>query len=149
MKLLDYRDQMGRAPPAQFPVPGWSGTLLDTEAQRREDRVPQIWEEFERLKWLREDETGDIAEPPSDTAIAAAEGFLEASVSLGLEPQRVMACADGGVTLFYERNQRIAVLEFFNSGTVVLATSSGPGTTSAVEVEPYDQVVSEISEFLD
>jgi hypothetical protein len=114
--------------------------------------TPRIKKQLDELRWMTLEDTGAVAEVPNETSIDRAQEVLLAATRGDVQPLRVVPCADGGVTVIFDKFERFAVLDFFNTGEVVLARSSGPGTTTAVEVEwnkdSANWVAKELREFL-
>jgi hypothetical protein len=77
----------------------------------------------------------NMIQPPSDDTIDLAGKILEQAVETNSPlPSWFMPCVDGGVTVRFGSGAASAVVDFYNSGEIVLAKSRGRDTTTATEV---------------
>jgi hypothetical protein len=69
---------------------------------------------------LQQDWDGYGSESPSDTSVYLATRILEVLKSIGLEPARILALADGGIGFYFSKASGYAGLECTNTGEVAL-----------------------------
>jgi hypothetical protein len=75
------------------------------------------------------------AEAPSRESIDAARGILRHLADVQLEPTSVDPSAEGGVCLCFQRGDRYADIECFNSGEILAVTSTGGDDTNVWQIE--------------
>lgn len=83
---------------------------------------------------------GYQADPPSTTTIDQARTILQTLYRMNLEPNRVAASAEGGITLAFYNSERYGDIELLNSGEVLAITSSGNGNPEVWEVSGDKQI---------
>ncbi len=87
---------------------------------------------------------GDGAPPPNANALHWANYIIQSAEAMGMQPFRVQASADGGVTILFAKGNATVAIGSFNGGSVAMAKSSGPGTTTAEDYDPNEDVVSDM-----
>ena len=68
-------------------------------------------------------------ERPNDVAITSARSVLSASVAFPVQPERVVASAEGGVSVVFYENGHRASIESLNTGEALASVAGGPPET--------------------
>jgi hypothetical protein len=87
---------------------------------------------------------GEGAPVPNEVSLRWATRLVEAAHGLEVEPNAVMACVDGGVSLLFARQSRKALIECFNEGdvTAVLADATGSEEAWMISETPINLTAS-------
>ncbi len=123
------------------------GIALQLDPERRDTGNPiaPFLGRLSRLRELQSDWNGYGAPPPNERALAQARGMLHLLHDEDLPPSGLGPSPDGGVTISFFQDKKMAVFEFFNTGEIVYALSSGPGQTVVEELQSdWDQLGSAI-----
>jgi hypothetical protein len=114
-------------------------------------------EKFKRLKALRAEinRLGERCvefglEAPNRVSIGAAETILMACVGFQVRPDRVVASAEGGVSVVFFNGAKRATLECLNCGDLVASIAKGSEPSQVWDFSPQAiyATVASISEFL-
>jgi Arc/MetJ-type ribon-helix-helix transcriptional regulator len=127
-RLEEQMQRGGYASPDQVILAGIE--LLEQHDRQGGEYIPEI----QRLATFEQNWDGLGSEPPDKIALARANQLAAQSTAIGMKPARVMACANGGVTLLFDNADRQVVIDCFNSGEIVIATTSSVDPTTADEV---------------
>ena len=120
-------------------------------AGSRESPFALCHQELAALDLLEDDWDSYGAERPRPHAIRNADLALEVLFDSNIVPQKVLPCADGGVTINIARRGDTVLIECFNDGDVVLGVQSASGDTrtrvlSAPGTFEFEREIREISE---
>jgi hypothetical protein len=75
--------------------------------------------------------------PPNGKSMATAREILDALIGFDVEPDRVVASAEGGVSVVFLRGNRRASVECLNTGDIVASLVQQDGPVQAWEVTPH------------
>ena len=109
---------------------------------------------FSKLKALATDHTLWAApqQPPSDIALALARFVLQDLQSGDMQPNRVVASAEGGAAVCFINGNKYADIECLDSGTILGVISNKHDRPIVWEIEPYPRdiarAIERIREFI-
>jgi hypothetical protein len=140
-------DELSRAGPRL--VRNWRRTSDyrgESSGQMTAARIPDdLQDELDNLRRMSPDKLRLVEDVPNSFSLQWAEKILRGGASEHILPERLIACADGGVTLIFTRYRRTLVVECFNSGEVVVAKSTGPKDVTAREIALDEETVGRIN----
>ena len=133
------------------PPSGWQSTARPP--REPVGRFKLLFEKLDRIEdavragvWKRQ------SEPPSTDAINNARTVLGELRTHALRPTGITPSAEGGLGIYFDRNQRYADVEILNSGKILGVVSDKSGGVNAFEVMPslegYKEALARIRDFL-
>jgi len=107
-------------------------------------------EKLESLTGLQDGWNSYGSAPPNDTAINIAKRILEQLRLMGLRPERIVASAQDGVSIYFLSGNKSADVEIYNSGEAVASYSDGVSEEKVWEVQASDlpRAITQINDFI-
>ncbi len=87
------------------------------------DWLPKAWVKIDRLAQLGQDWNSYGAQPPSALTVELAKRAAELFHESARRPKKLIAMADGGISIRLREASRRVRIELYNSGEIVLALS--------------------------
>lgn len=108
---------------------------IDPERRYTGNTIAPFFGRLSRLGELQSNWNGYGAPPPNQRALSHTREALHLLHDENFPPSSLGPSADGGVTLSFFQGKKMAVFEFFNTGEIMYAFSSGPQQTVVEELE--------------
>lgn len=107
-------------------------------------------EKLESLAELRDGWNSYGSAPPNEAAINTARRILEQLRLMGLRPERIVASAQDGISIYFLSGNKSADVEIYNSGEAVASYSDGAKEERVWEVQTSElpRAVTEINDFI-